>query len=132
VRSGTAPFYVEVNKQLIGVFDKNSFDVSARAGDTITLYSSKSCEGIFTQKLPVSSTLVLYPNPTEAEAAVVWTEGSDNVEVGIFNLSGQVVSSHMIEPVGNELRFPTEKLSSGIYIVKIKGRKTAELKLIKR
>ena len=62
----------------------------------------------------------------------MWTGDSETVEVGIFNLGGQMVSSYMIEPAGNELRFPTENLSSGIYIVKIKGTETVELKLVKK
>ncbi|MCE2613727.1 FG-GAP-like repeat-containing protein [Flavobacteriaceae bacterium D16] len=132
VRTGTPPFYVEVNKQLIGTFDQNSFDVSARAGDTIKLYSSKACEGIYSKTLPMNSTAMLYPNPAEAEAAVLWTADSEMVEVGIFNLGGQMVSTWTLKPVGNEIRFPTDKLSSGIYIVKIKGRETVELKLVKK
>ncbi|MBT8315126.1 MAG: hypothetical protein KJP26_11755 [Maribacter sp.] len=43
-----------------------------------------------------------------------------------------MVSSWTLKPVGNEIRFPTEKLSSGIYLAKIMSRKTAELKLVKR
>jgi hypothetical protein len=132
VGSGTAPFFVEVNDQLVGTFDQNSFDIAAGPGDTITLYSSKSCEGVFSKTLPVNSVVRLYPNPAGAEAAVLWTGDSEPVEVAIFNLGGQMVSSFVLKPAGKELRFPTEKLPSGLYVVKIKGSKTAELKLVKK
>ncbi|NND15497.1 MAG: T9SS type A sorting domain-containing protein, partial [Eudoraea sp.] len=100
--------------------------------DTIKLYSSKACEGIYSKTIPLNTIPLLYPNPAKAEAVVLWTADSEMVEVGIFNLGGQMVSSFVIQPVGNEIRFPTQNLSSGIYLVKIKGRKTAELKLVKK
>ncbi|MDX1315196.1 MAG: T9SS type A sorting domain-containing protein, partial [Eudoraea sp.] len=132
VNTGTAPYFVEVNDQLIGTFEQNSFEVSAMPGDTIKLYSSKACEGVYSKTLPLNSSALLYPNPAEAEAAVLWTADVETVEVSIFNLGGQMVSRFDIKPAGNEVRFPTEKLATGIYIVKIKGRETAEFKLVKK
>ncbi len=132
VRTGTAPYYVEVNDQLIGEYDRKNIDVFAKEGDIVELYSSVPCEGAFSKNVPITSRPLLIPNPTAGEAVIQWTDPSPTVKVSIFTLSGQLLSDEVREQLGNEIRFSTDNLSAGIYLVRIVGLETRTLKLVKK
>lgn len=133
VQTGTAPYYVEVNDRLIGKYSQKDITVFAREGDVIKLYSSKGCEGAFFEYIPqIHSGPVLIPNPVDTEAVVRWTEAVPSVNVSIYTITGQFISEGSLTLSEKEVRFPTDQLAAGIYLVRIKGRESKTLKLVKK
>lgn len=75
----------------------------------------------------------LMPNPTSENVQVVFdlSESSDAVEVSLFNLTGQVISSEIHNNLYKDtLTMDVSQLPSGVYFVHVstnKGRKTLRL-----
>lgn len=67
-----------------------------------------------------SGDLLIYPNPSiEHLVRVAGIEGDGEMAVELFTLNGQRLSRILVTVRDNELEIPTDKLSSGTYIIRI-------------
>lgn len=72
--------------------------------------------------LDKESTLSIYPNPTngtEVNIVYLGTESLENIAIEIYNLSGILIANYPMKQETNFITFPTNKLNSGVYFVKV-------------
>ena len=131
ISHGSAPYFVEINDKPFGSFETKNFNIQVKDGDQLKLFTSRPCEGELIESIVIPSYPLLYPNPIETEAVVQWPGESNTVEAAIFDLSGQLLSVQQVKVSGEELHIPINNLANGIYILRLKGRTTQILKLIK-
>jgi hypothetical protein len=72
--------------------------------------------------LDEESSLSIYPNPTngtEVNIVYLGTESLENIAIEIYNLSGVLIANYPMKQETNFITFPTNKLKSGVYFVKV-------------
>lgn len=129
VTSGTAPYNVYLNGNLIDTFNNSTFDINVQGSGVLEVKTAKECEGkfktvidnIFLKKNPVSESIdLLVPN-----------DAASTIEVMVYDVTGKVVLKDKINKQGNELSIPFDKFKSGIYILKLGTDKTNTFKILK-
>ena len=132
IESGTAPFFVEINEELKGQFDTNKFDVSVEDGDRLRVYSSRLCEGEFSETVNIVPAILLHPNPAASEALIQLKAVDEDVEIGIYTLSGRLIHQGTYNSRETQIRLPLDQIANGIYLVRVKQAGIEQvLKLVK-
>ena len=130
VNSGTAPYNVFLNGDLVNTFNKSTFNVSVQGKGLIEVTTAKACEGKFTTTI---DNVFLRNNPViESIELLVPLETALNVKVTVFDVTGKVVLNQKIERQGNQLSIPFSNYKSGIYILKLGNDKTNTFKILKK
>ncbi|MCT4700186.1 thrombospondin type 3 repeat-containing protein [Tenacibaculum haliotis] len=130
VNSGTAPYNVFLNGDLVNTFNKSTFNVSLQGKGLIEVTTAKACEGKFTTTI---DNVFLRNNPViESIELLVPLETALNVKVTVFDVTGKVVLNQKIERQGNQLSIPFSNYKSGIYILKLGNDKTNTFKILKK
>ena len=130
VTSGTAPYTVYLNGNLLDTFNTPTFDINTKEGGVLEVKTAKACEGklnviidnIFLKKNPISNTIeLLLPD-----------NAPFNFDVKVYDIKGKMVLEGSIEKQGNELLIPFNEFKSGTYILKIGNDNTNTFKVLKR
>lgn len=64
----------------------------------------------------------IYPNPSEGNVALLYqSTSSKNIQLRLYDITGKLINNSTIKviPGNNKLSIPSEKLSRGMYMVKI-------------
>ncbi|MBQ4820612.1 immunoglobulin-like domain-containing protein [Aquimarina sp. MMG016] len=132
IDSGTAPYTVTVNKEVIGEYDTNSFAIPVQNGDVVEVVSSLACEGKLSKTIEGFKEISLYPNPTKANVTVtIPGTGSDAIAINIHNTLGVMVSSKIYPISGGKVVLPMEDLAVGVYFVSINDATSKVYRIIK-
>ncbi|GAA4274338.1 hypothetical protein GCM10022258_36340 [Aquimarina gracilis] len=132
IETGTAPFTVSVNDQVVGEFDTKTFLIEAQNGDKIDVTSSVACEGKISTAIDLFDQMSVFPNPTKANVTLALPKfGSNMVAVSIHNAIGTVVSSNVYSVVASKVELPMENLPTGVYFVTINEGTSRTFKIIK-
>ncbi len=120
--SGSEQYLVELNGQKVEVLG-TEWKTSLSSGVNVLQVSTKqTCQGVYKKEIFVSENVSLYPNPTSGPTRVM-VEGKDiNVEVQLFNASGQRIMSEWKE-LNNEryFDFDISNQPSGLYLIQVKS-----------
>ena len=120
IQSGTAPFFVEINDEIKAQYDSNKFDVSVKDGDKLKIFSSRLCEGSFSETVNIIPAVLLHPNPAASEALIQLKTTGKDVEVGIYTLGGQLIQVANYDQADSQIRLPLDQIADGIYLVRIR------------
>ncbi len=133
IDSGTAPYTVMINDEVVAAYNSNSFSVEVKNGDTINVFSSLACEGKLSTKVDLFDDITAYPNPTRANVELtIPNAGSKTIAVEIHNALGVLVSSKVYNTNGGKVSLPMESLSAGIYFVRINAATPRTFKIVKQ
>ena len=90
--------------------------------NTLSVSTDKACQGVYEEKIILSSELFIYPNPIESGDLNIYlgNTSSEQVGVSLYDLSGRTVFKKQFEPIDNEVRFNVDALSKGIYLLNIR------------
>ncbi|MFH0896086.1 MAG: alpha/beta fold hydrolase [Bacteroidota bacterium] len=78
---------------------------------------------------PESSDLNVYPNPASTEVNIVLGNGwNSNVDVSVYSIDGQLLMQEKVQSTTVSLN--TQKLSSGLYLIKISDSKRSSMRKI--
>ncbi len=106
--------------QQTGYYFSIGQDVNGCRATSDTVYVQGLATGMVT---PLVSGINLYPNPTADNATLVYTiNGESSVSIEVYDPLGRLVQTivnHQTKAGVNETRIVTEKLGSGIYLVKL-------------
>ena len=128
IASGTAPYSVMINDEVVAEYQENTFSVDVRHGDIVDIVSSRSCEGKLSKTINVLEDVSVYPNPTKANVTFILpSTGSDTIRIEMYNTLGVMVSSGVHTVIGNKTIAPMEHLQAGVYFVRIDGGKTFKI-----
>ncbi|WP_299001152.1 thrombospondin type 3 repeat-containing protein [uncultured Tenacibaculum sp.] len=130
VTSGTAPYTVYLNGNILDTFTTSTFDVNTKNSGVLEVKTAKACEGklteiidnIFLKRNPVSETIdLLLPN-----------NAASSFEIKVYDTKGKIVLDGSFEKQGNELSIPFNGFNSGTYILKVGNENTNTFKVLKR
>ncbi|MEW7280956.1 MBG domain-containing protein [Aquimarina sp. 2201CG1-2-11] len=119
IESGTAPYTVMINDEVIGTYATNSFSVSAKNGDTVEVTSSIACEGKLLKSIVSNAGISAYPNPTQSDITLTIPEGRSTIAVTIHNMLGTHVLTKTYAVIDNKVIIPMSAMQAGVYFVQV-------------
>ncbi|WP_428743419.1 thrombospondin type 3 repeat-containing protein [Tenacibaculum sp.] len=130
VISGTAPYTVYLNGNILDTFTTTTFDVNAKKGGVLEVKTAKACEGKLTE---IIDNIFLKNNPvSETIDLLLPDNAASSFKVKIYDTKGKIVLDGSFEKQGNELSIPFSGFNSGTYILKIGNENTNTFKVLKR
>jgi 1,4-alpha-glucan branching enzyme len=133
ILEGTAPFQVLVNGLEQFETNTSSFLVGVQKGDLVQVKTAKACEGIYSKSIDdLSGLVMLFPNPTYGNFEIAVATSKQEVEIGIYNITGVLLSKKRYPVLNNRVQMYLESESSGIYLVKIELETPSTLTIIKK
>ncbi|WP_459210796.1 immunoglobulin-like domain-containing protein [Aquimarina rhabdastrellae] len=132
IASGTPPYTVTINDEIIGEFTTNNFTVKAVKEGLMEVSSSLPCEGKLSKRIERLDAIMMYPNPTKSNVTIELPSVDSKVmEIEIRNTLGRIVAKDDYSIVANKAMISMENLSAGIYFITLKGLNNKVLKVIK-
>ncbi len=129
MNSGTAPYSVYLNGDLIDTYNNSTFNVKVEKGGVLEVKTSKECEGKFSM---IIDNVFLKQNPVlDSIDLLMPNDADENINVTVFDITGKVVLKNNIKRQGNELSIPFNNFKSGIYILKLGNDNTNTFKILK-
>lgn len=131
---GTAPFFIEVNGDLVLETYDRDVVVNVSHGDTLAIRTSKPCEGIIEKNISIPSGFKLYPNPTKGIVTITLSSTNENAEpqlIQVFDINGRLVLEKQ-EEILTQVQLDISNLSSGEYFITIPSISETSFKVIKQ
>lgn len=122
-RSGTTD--LESHGNTVRVVEKASYSVRGRGNYTIG-NSNVVCMTAYSEPTDYatrdSDAIVIYPNPViDDDIKIEFRDNLQNAEVFFYKIDGSLLLTKKTDVQNGRIIVPTEGLSSGIYIIKVKG-----------
>jgi len=133
INSGTGPFNVRLNGELIRTTNERSFSIEVDESGLLEIESARLCEGVFATTINLGfSDLVAFPNPVINDLNITMPSTDiSNVPVSIFNITGQEIFNQNITIRNSILSVPFGTLPNGTYFVRLEMESPVVLKIIK-
>lgn len=134
IKSGTAPYTVMIDNEIVGEYNTNQFVVNTKNGGMVEVFSSKAaCQGKLSTLLDQSAGINAYPNPTKTDATVyIPNANSNTVYLQINNALGTTVSEGVYDIQTNTVTLSMQHLPAGIYFVVVNKNTSKTLRIIKQ
>ncbi|WP_109435853.1 immunoglobulin-like domain-containing protein [Aquimarina sp. AU119] len=131
VTTGTAPYTVKINNEIIGEYTVKNFIVDVQHGDEVEVSSSVDCEGELSTKVNLINRLSIAPNPTQGDVTLFIPNIEVNrIRISLYNVLGVQVSYKEYKITSGQVVVPMEELPQGIYLITINEGKA--FKIIKQ
>lgn len=99
----------------------------------IIVKGKKDCQGIYSEKIYVSGTVTVSPNPVKDILHVFIPEISNNVSVQVYNTNGVMLQNSAEKASNAAFKLNLQSLKSGIYLIRITDNQFTEtIKIIKQ
>lgn len=130
VDSGTAPYEVYLNEELIIVSDNKEFDVEIKGSGKLEVKTAKECEGLFKTSI---GEVLLKQNPVidTIDLLLPINVNQTYVDVIIFDINGNQILNKSIKKEDNNLSIPFRNYAKGIYILKLSIENSKPIKILK-
>ncbi|CAM1338938.1 thrombospondin type 3 repeat-containing protein [Tenacibaculum aestuarii] len=130
VTSGTAPYTVYLNGNILDTFTTATFDVTAKNGGVLEVKTAKVCEGKLTE---IIDNIFLKRNPVSETIDLLLPDNApSHLEAKVYNVRGKLILEGRFEKQGNELSIPFNGFNSGTYMLKVGNDNTNTFKVLKR
>ena len=112
----------------------NSVRLSLKEGvNTLVVKTKKSCQGVFEKTIVIGQDAVVAPNPVGAVGLIYLPQNLGPIRTQLFTLSGQLIGERTLQADAGVLEYPTDELSSGIYLLSLEATNyTKTVKIIKQ
>ena len=131
---GSERYYISLN----GVqYDTRSNDINLdlRTGmNYLEVATDQSCQGIFTQEIFVSETILVYPNPTSDWVQIYVGGTDDSVALSVSDLNGNtLVKEELNIPYNRVIQFDLSSYKTGLYFIRLQSNTVqSNLKVLKK
>ncbi len=134
IKSGTAPYNVEINGKTIKVTSEKTITIPIQNGDLLEVKSSNSCEGIISQKIDLYQGTILYPNPATdyAKLFIPSKIQRSQIKIQMIDNFGKVIINKEFKVSNQQIIIPMEYLPAGLYFIKLQLEKPLTFKVIKK
>ncbi len=133
IDSGSPPFTIKRNEQVVGVTLSDSFDLEVEHGDILSVGTDKHCEGSFQQSIFAPKRVTASPNPTNDNVQIFLPNVKmDQIWVEVTNFNGQQVLSKHVKVNTGMANISLGHLPSGMYFIGFKDEISQTLKIVKR
>ncbi|TXD65404.1 T9SS type A sorting domain-containing protein [Polaribacter glomeratus] len=131
VDSGTAPYNVYLNEELILVSDSKEFDLEIKGSGKLEVKTAKECEGLFKTSI---GTILLKQNPVKntIDLLLPLDVSQPYIDVLIFDINGKLILKQSIKNEDHNLIIPFRDYAKGIYILKLSIENTKPIKILKQ
>ncbi|NJX14292.1 DUF4955 domain-containing protein [Tamlana crocina] len=132
VQSGAGPYTVFKNgKQLLETI-QSDFSVQVEHGDKLQVKGKDACQGELSKNINLLEEVKAYPNPSSGEFELYLPTSLEFVNVQVYNLQSQLVSSKDYKLSSGRLILSLLDKPNGIYFAKVNVPESVFVKLIKR
>ncbi|WGD33495.1 thrombospondin type 3 repeat-containing protein [Olleya sp. YS] len=135
VSSGTAPYTVVFNNQVIKITSTPIFDIELDGSGELEIKTSKTCEGTFKTTIINQLDITASPNPVVdiLKITMPTTVTQNQIEVQVFDVNGKLVlNKNYTRFTANSIEVPFSNLNKGMYFVKLNVDGPKVLKIIKK
>ncbi|MGB6268266.1 MAG: thrombospondin type 3 repeat-containing protein, partial [Olleya sp.] len=135
VSSGTAPYTVTFNNEIIKITSNPIFDIELNGSGELEIKTSKACEGTFRTTIINQLDIVASPNPVVdmLKISIPTTINQEQIEVQVVDVNGKIVfNKNYASFNSNTIELPFSNLSKGLYFVKLNIDGPKVLKIIKK
>lgn len=132
ISKGTMPYSVFINDEKIGEFTSTSFSFEADSGDEIEIASKYECEGTLSIHSMNGILIDSYINPVESEVIFDVAENNEQIFIQLFDLHGGLLKSVYKDVENQRVSLDLLNYPSGLYLVKLHGKKVRTHKVLKR
>ncbi|GAA4273684.1 hypothetical protein GCM10022258_29780 [Aquimarina gracilis] len=131
IATGTVPYTVMINNEMVGTYTTKSFIVDVQHGDELEVSSSLACEGKLSTKVTLINEVSLAPNPTRGNVTLSLPDSKlQTIDVSIYNGLGVEVSSKEYTITSGQVMLPMQTLPQGVYFVRLEA--GATFKIVKQ
>ena len=135
IGSGTAPYTVVFNDEVVMVTSQTSFRVDTSAGGLLEITSAVACEGKLSKTIDEVESIELSfgPNPVINDLIInIPNMSEEGVDIQIYDLQGKVVfNKNMRLQNQNQITVPFTNITSGVYFVRLNLKTPEVLRIIK-
>jgi len=130
VDSGSPPYEIFLNDNLIAVSSDKNFDLEIEGSGILKVKTSKDCEGVYQKNI---GDIFLKQNPvtTFIEVGIPF-EANSFINATIFDVSGKIVFANKVQNYNGNLEIPFANYAKGVYILKLEIEGAEPLKIIKQ
>ncbi len=133
IESGTAPYTLSINDNVIAEYQDTSFSVDVKHGDIVEVSSGKSCEGKLAAKVDLLDQISIAPNPTSGVVLLTIPKTTSNtVSVDIYNAIGVRVTSGLYTIISGQVTISLEALPVGVYFMTLNETALGTFKIVKQ
>ncbi len=132
ISSGTAPYTIAINGELLFSTYERNFSVDVNHGDKISVSSKLECEGILYSDVNLIDQFTASPNPTTDYVDIlVLTIQKQEISVTVYSLLQQKVLEKNCTVQNGRIRVPLNHLSTGLYFVVLNLETPVNFKIVK-
>lgn len=132
VLSGTPPYRVMINDQLVLETNHPNFNIPVHQNDQVVVLSKKECEGSSETRIPFTNVVIARPNPTQGMLHITVNTTKDFVLTTLHNSQSQLVYKQKVAVVQQQMSLDLSEIPAGIYFLKLANTGTSPLKIIKK
>jgi subtilisin-like proprotein convertase family protein len=130
---GSDIYNVELNGEMIQTSDSLLMLNLKKGINFLKVATNQSCQGVYEEKIIVSESPVVFPNPFFETTQIYLPFMEGKLEISIFSSDGRLVRTESRTLVGNAIPIDFNQLPSGLYYLTFKGELILEtVKVIKR
>ena len=131
IKSGTAPFIVFKNGELIIETYQSNFSVAVNHGDDIEVQGKSACQGELAEHINLLENIKAYPNPSNGVFELFIPANILSIHVEVYNVQSQLVSSETYDVNAGVVNLNINENPKGVYFVKVNTEEPIFLKIIK-
>ena len=136
IETGTAPFTVYFNEEVIYVTSESSFEVETSGSGLLEVKSAKACEGVMSRMIekPDSFRFSASPNPVVDQLKITFSNTDiGEIPVTVYDINGRVVINNLFTVQNSSyVQLSMRSLNSGIYFVTLNLDRPEVFKIIKK
>ncbi len=133
ITTGTAPYTVLINNEVVGAYTANTFAVEVTHGDEVVVFSSLDCEGKISTKVNLFDEVRVAPNPTRGDVVLTLPDTElQNIVIDIYNAIGLRMSSKEYSLTSGRVTLPFGELPTGIYFITINQGAPVTFKIVRQ
>jgi len=131
IDTGTPPFEVFLNDELIGITSQKEFDFDILKRGVLKVKTAKECEGVFQKNI---GGYLLLNNPVNENIELLLPFGNEdeNIETYIFDMTGKLVHKQKVMVNSDKITIPFSNYAKGIYTLKLSLKDAKPIKILKQ
>ncbi|MBT8253174.1 MAG: thrombospondin type 3 repeat-containing protein, partial [Bacteroidia bacterium] len=136
IDSGTPPFSVFFNNEVIYITNENTFEVETIGSGLLEVKSAKACEGVMSRFMegPDIFGFTASPNPVIDNLKITFSNIDDGlIPVQVYDINGKLlINRDFAVQNTNYIQVPFNGFESGVYFISLNLNKPEVLKIIKK
>lgn len=131
--TGTPPFTIKLNDEIIGATSENEFTFEAQHGDMVEVSTVKACEGKYIETLSVLDAIALHPNPTSDKVyfSIPAIENGTAITLQLYDINGRLVGAFAPIINNQKIEISIQHLPTGVYVANFPAFGDTTFKIIK-